>query len=86
MRSTTIGVKVNSAALSPLWVSLTVMRFARSIRESLKFRLMELILMRCSKCGKCCERTEMLLLKEDIGRLESVGFSREILLLQVGMA
>jgi Fe-S-cluster containining protein len=33
--------------------------------------------MRCSKCGKCCERTEMLLSKEDIERLESVGFSRE---------
>jgi len=33
--------------------------------------------MRCSKCGKCCERTEMLLSKEDIERLERVGFSRE---------
>jgi len=33
--------------------------------------------MRCSKCGKCCERTEMLLSKEDIEGLERVGFSRE---------
>jgi len=33
--------------------------------------------MRCSKCGKCCERTEMLLSKEDIERLEREGFSRE---------
>ncbi|KPV63500.1 MAG: Flagellin N-methylase [Candidatus Bathyarchaeota archaeon BA1] len=33
--------------------------------------------MRCSKCGKCCERTEMLLSKEDVERLESVGFSQE---------
>jgi len=33
--------------------------------------------MRCSNCGKCCERTEMLLSKEDIERLERVGFSRE---------
>jgi len=33
--------------------------------------------MRCSNCGKCCERTEMLLSKGDIERLESGGFSRE---------
>lgn len=33
--------------------------------------------MRCSNCGKCCERTEMLLSKEDIERLERGGFSRE---------
>ena len=33
--------------------------------------------MQCSSCGMCCERTEMLLSKEDIGRLERAGFSRE---------
>ena len=33
--------------------------------------------MECSNCGKCCERTEMLLSKGDIERLEKVGFSRE---------
>ena len=33
--------------------------------------------MQCSNCGECCERTEMLLSKEDIERLERVGFSRE---------
>ncbi len=33
--------------------------------------------MQCSNCGKCCERTEMLLSKEDIERLEKQGFSRE---------
>ncbi|MFQ6080555.1 MAG: YkgJ family cysteine cluster protein [Candidatus Bathyarchaeia archaeon] len=34
--------------------------------------------MRCSNCGKCCERTEMLLSKEDIKRLERAGFSQKI--------
>ncbi|MFQ5836341.1 MAG: YkgJ family cysteine cluster protein [Candidatus Bathyarchaeia archaeon] len=33
--------------------------------------------MQCSNCGKCCERTEMLLSKGDIERLERAGFSRE---------
>ena len=33
--------------------------------------------MQCSNCGVCCERTEMLLSKEDVERLERVGFSRE---------
>ena len=33
--------------------------------------------MRCSNCGNCCERTEMLLSKGDIERLEKVGFNRE---------
>jgi len=33
--------------------------------------------MQCSNCGMCCESTEMLLSKEDIERLERLGFSRE---------
>jgi len=33
--------------------------------------------MQCSNCGGCCEGTEMLLSKEDIKRLEWLGFSRE---------
>ena len=33
--------------------------------------------MQCSNCGKCCEGTEMLLSKEDVKRLERLGFSRE---------
>ena len=33
--------------------------------------------MQCSSCGMCCERTEMLLSKEDVEKLESAGFSRE---------
>jgi len=33
--------------------------------------------MQCSKCGMCCEGTEMLLSKEDIEGLERLGFSRE---------
>ena len=33
--------------------------------------------MQCSNCGKCCESTEMLLSKEDVKRLERLGFSRE---------
>ena len=33
--------------------------------------------MQCSKCGVCFERTEMLLSKEDVKRLEKVDFSRE---------
>lgn len=33
--------------------------------------------MRCSRCGACCRKTEMLLSKADIRRLEKVGYSRE---------
>ena len=33
--------------------------------------------MQCSDCGVCCERTEMPLSKEDVERLEKLGFSRE---------
>lgn len=34
--------------------------------------------MRCSHCGKCCEKTEMLLSKADIERLENAGYRREL--------
>jgi Fe-S-cluster containining protein len=30
--------------------------------------------MRCSNCGKCCEKTEMELSRKDIGRLEEAGY------------
>ena len=33
--------------------------------------------MRCSNCGKCCEKTEMELSSEDIERLEEVGCRRK---------
>ncbi|MEM3726522.1 MAG: YkgJ family cysteine cluster protein [Candidatus Bathyarchaeia archaeon] len=33
--------------------------------------------MRCSHCGICCRKTEMLLSEEDIKRLENLGHSRE---------
>jgi len=33
--------------------------------------------MRCSRCGKCCEETEMLLCKADISRLEKAGYASE---------
>ena len=33
--------------------------------------------MRCSNCGKCCEKTEMELSSEDIERLEGTGYRRE---------
>ncbi|MDH5793376.1 MAG: YkgJ family cysteine cluster protein, partial [Candidatus Bathyarchaeota archaeon] len=33
--------------------------------------------MRCSNCGKCCEKTEMELSSEDIERLEETGYRRE---------
>ncbi|MGQ9625045.1 MAG: YkgJ family cysteine cluster protein [Candidatus Bathycorpusculaceae bacterium] len=33
--------------------------------------------MRCSRCGACCRKTEMLLSEEDIKRLEKIGYSRE---------
>jgi len=36
-----------------------------------------LLLMPCSNCGKCCEKTEMELSNEDIKRLENVGYCRE---------
>jgi len=32
---------------------------------------------RCSNCGKCCERTEMELSNKDIKRLEETGYRRE---------
>lgn len=33
--------------------------------------------MRCSHCGICCEKTEMLLAKADIRLLEKAGYNRE---------
>ena len=33
--------------------------------------------MRCSHCGKCCEKTEMELSSSDIERLEETGYHRE---------
>jgi len=33
--------------------------------------------MRCSHCGRCCEKTEMELSSEDIERLEKMGYRRE---------
>jgi len=33
--------------------------------------------MRCSHCGICCEKTEMLLSNADIERLERVGHNRQ---------
>jgi Fe-S-cluster containining protein len=36
-----------------------------------------LLLMRCSNCGKCCEKTEMELSSTDIKRLEGAGYRRE---------
>ena len=33
--------------------------------------------MRCSNCGKCCEKTEMELSSRDIKRLEETGYRRE---------
>ena len=33
--------------------------------------------MRCSNCGKCCEKTEMELSSKDIERLEKKGYRRE---------
>ena len=33
--------------------------------------------MRCLRCGKCCEETEMLLSNEDIERLEREGYEKE---------
>jgi len=33
--------------------------------------------MRCSNCGKCCEKTEMELSSKDIKRLEEIGHRRE---------
>jgi len=32
---------------------------------------------RCIKCGRCCENTEMILLREDIERIASLGFNAE---------
>ncbi len=33
--------------------------------------------MRCSHCGICCKKTEMMLSNVDIERLEKVGYSRQ---------
>ena len=33
--------------------------------------------MRCSRCGKCCEETEMLLSRADMSRLEKAGHDLE---------
>lgn len=33
--------------------------------------------MRCSRCGRCCEDTEMELSSEDIRRLQEAGYRRE---------
>jgi Fe-S-cluster containining protein len=33
--------------------------------------------MRCSNCGKCCEKTEMELSRDDIKRLEEAGYRLE---------
>jgi len=33
--------------------------------------------MRCSHCGKCCEKTEMELSNKDIEKLERMGYRRE---------
>jgi len=33
--------------------------------------------MRCSHCGVCCEKTEMLLSNADIERLERLGYDRQ---------
>jgi len=33
--------------------------------------------MRCSNCGKCCEKTEMELSSKDVERLEGTGYPRE---------
>jgi len=32
--------------------------------------------MHCSRCGKCCQETEMLLSKADINRLEKAGYDK----------
>jgi Fe-S-cluster containining protein len=33
--------------------------------------------MRCSRCGICCQKTEMLLSKRDINNLEKSGYPKE---------
>lgn len=33
--------------------------------------------MRCSRCGKCCKQTEILLCKADGKRLERAGYGRK---------
>ena len=33
--------------------------------------------MRCSHCGMCCEKTEMMLSNADLERLERVGYNRQ---------
>ena len=37
----------------------------------------DLLPMRCSNCGRCCEETEMELSSKDIARLEETGHRRE---------
>jgi len=37
----------------------------------------EVLLMRCSNCGKCCEGTEMELSSDDVRRLEGAGYRRD---------
>ena len=39
--------------------------------------------MRCSKCGVCCTKTEMLLSEEDVERLVKAGFVREFFVREV---
>lgn len=42
--------------------------------------------MRCSNCGKCCEKTEMELSRKDVEKLEEAGHSRkEFTVLDNGM-
>ncbi len=36
--------------------------------------------MRCSHCGICCEKTEMMLSSEDIERLEKAGCNKQLFL------
>ena len=33
--------------------------------------------MRCSRCGVCCEKTEMMLSNADVKRLEGMGYERQ---------
>jgi len=36
-----------------------------------------ILCMRCSHCGVCCEKTEMMLSNADIERLERLGYNRQ---------
>jgi Fe-S-cluster containining protein len=33
--------------------------------------------MDCSRCGACCEKTEMMLSNADVKRLEIMGYARQ---------